>query len=144
VSQLDSQIEMIINELGVKVEEKEHLDADGHYIACMNTIAIKANLSEHRRRKTLLHELGHATKHHNNYRLYNLAFALHSKMENEAEEFMIEKMIEARFNDPEFDPSAFNVINFLESHQIDLNYEHVVKEFMLRYSPSVEKSYVFF
>lgn len=38
---MDSQIEMIINELGVKVEERENLDADGHYVACMNTIVIK-------------------------------------------------------------------------------------------------------
>lgn len=49
MSHLDSQIEMIINELGVKVEERENLDADGHYVACMNTIVIKANLSKYRR-----------------------------------------------------------------------------------------------
>ena len=66
MSHLDSQIEMIINELGVKVEERENLDADGHYVACMNTIVIKANLSKYRRQRTLLHELGHASKHHDN------------------------------------------------------------------------------
>lgn len=80
MSHLDSQIEMIINELGVKVEERENLDADGHYVAYMNTIVIKANLSKYRRQRTLLHELGHASKHHDNYSLYNLAFSLHSKM----------------------------------------------------------------
>lgn len=141
---MDSQIEMMLNELGVKVEEREHLDADGHYVACMNTIVIKANLSKYRRQRTLLHELGHASKHHDNYYLYNLAFSLHSKMENEAEEYMIKKMLEVRFNDPDFEPSSFNYMNFIESYEIEAKYAVIVKEFMTHYLVGESASDIFF
>ena len=52
------QIEMIVKELGVIILEKEDLDADGHYIASINTIVLKGSLDEWNKRKTLLHELG--------------------------------------------------------------------------------------
>ena len=113
---MDSQIEMIINELGVKVEERENLDADGHFVACMNTIVIKANLSNYRRQRTLLHELGHASKHHDNYFLYNLAFSLHSKMEYEADRFMIEKLLDRYIAKSELEPHNINYMKFIEDN----------------------------
>ncbi|HDT8053766.1 TPA: ImmA/IrrE family metallo-endopeptidase, partial [Enterococcus faecalis] len=53
---LRKQIEMIVKELGVIILEKEDLDADGHYIASINTIVLKDSLDEWNKRKTLLHE----------------------------------------------------------------------------------------
>lgn len=130
MSQLDSQIEMMINELGVKVEEKEHLDADGHYIACMNTIVIKANLSKYRRQRTLLHELGHASKHHDNYFLYNLAFSLHSKMEYEADCFMIENMLDSYIAKSELEPNNINYMRFIEDNNLSIRFEPLVKKLL--------------
>lgn len=130
MSQLDSQIEMIINELGVKVEERENLDADGHYVACMNTIVIKANLSKYRRQKTLLHELGHASKHHDNYFLYNLAFSLHSKMEYEADRFMIEKLLDRYIAKSELEPHNINYMKFIEDNNLSIRFEPLVKELL--------------
>lgn len=141
---LDDKIKMMIDELGIHVQYWPKLDANGHYIARINTIVIDDRLPLHSKVMTLLHELGHASKHQNNYELYNLAFSLHSKMENEAEEFMIEKMIELRVDDPEFNPATFNAVNFLESNEMDLKYESVVKEFMTSYFISNSLEHIFF
>lgn len=140
---LDLSIEEIVKELGVIVTYDE-IEKSAYFLASFNLIVVNCKLSSFQKKIALLHELGHACKHKNNYVLYKKTFSLHSKMEKEAEEFMIEKMIEARFNDPEFELSTFSVTNFLESYQIDYNYEPIVKEFMTRYFTSVEMNPIFF
>lgn len=141
---IDNEVNEIINELGVTVIETPELDSDAKYIAVMDTIDLDSRLSERIKLLRLLHELGHAAKHKNNYLLYKKSFALHSKMENEAEEFMIEKMLEAKLNDPDFEPSSFNYINFLESYDIETRYEPVVKEFMMKYLVGFSTDNIFF
>ena len=141
---MDAKINDIISQLNVSVVYKEKMDADGHYIAAINTIALSSTLSERKEKTTLLHELGHAAKHMKNYELYNLTFSLRSKMEQEAEEFMIEQMIETRLYDPDFSPEAFNSINFLESYDLDFKYEPIVKNFMAQHIDDEQKGYLFF
>ncbi|MBD9712270.1 ImmA/IrrE family metallo-endopeptidase [Enterococcus faecium] len=121
---------MMLSELGVKVEERENLDADGHYVAYMNTIVIKANLSKYRRQRTLLHELGHASKHHDNYFLYNLAFSLHSKMEYEADRFMIENLLDSYIAKSELEPHNINYMKFIEDNNLSVRFEPLVKELL--------------
>lgn len=125
---MSHKIEQILEKLGVTVLEVPELDAHGHYIAAINTIVLHARLNERERTKALLHELGHAAKHKNNYELYNLAFSLHSKMEREAEEFMIEQMVEIYLHETDFNFDSFSAINFLENHDLDLKFEPIVKE----------------
>ena len=141
---LDNEVNEIIVELGVTIIEAPKLDADARYIPITNTIVIDARLSERVKLLRLLHELGHVAKHKNNYVLYRRSFALHSKMENEAEEFMIEKMLEVTLNNPEFDPGSFNYVNFLESYEIELRYEPFVKQFMTKYLVGPNSDYIFF
>lgn len=140
---MDTLITRIIYELGVSVRY-EPMKKDAYYIPSLNLIAINSNLPEAGQQKALLHELGHASQHHNNYNLYNLAFSLHTRMENEAEEFMIEKMIEVRSMDPDFNPATFNSVNFLESYDLDMKYEPVVKEFMTNYFVGSSMNTIFF
>lgn len=141
---MDRELNEIIETLGVDIIDVPELDADGKYIAAMNTIVLDGRLSERMRTIRLLHELGHACLHKNNYVLYKKTFALHSKMENEAEEYMIEKMLKARFNDPEFEPTSFNYMNFIESYEIETKYEPIVKEFMTRYLVGANANNIFF
>ncbi|MCO5478510.1 ImmA/IrrE family metallo-endopeptidase [Enterococcus gallinarum] len=141
---LDSEVNEIIDELGVTIKETPRLDSDAKYIAIMNTIVLDARLSDRVKLLRLLHELGHVAKHKNNYVLYKRTFALHSKMENEAEEFMIEKMLEVTINNPEFDPDSFNYVNFLESYEIELRYEPFVKQFMAKYLVGANSDSIFF
>lgn len=144
VLDIDNELNEIIDELDVTIIETPELDSDAKYIAVMNTIVLDSRLSERIKLLRLLHELGHAAKHKNNYMLYKRTYALHSKMENEAEEFMIEKMLEAKLNEPDFDPSSFNYINFLESYEIETRYEPVVKEFMTKYLVGFNTDNIFF
>ncbi|AUB52191.1 ImmA/IrrE family metallo-endopeptidase [Enterococcus mundtii] len=141
---MDAKINDIISQLNVSVvyvEKAEQMDADGHYLAAINTIVLDSSLSERKEKVTLLHELGHAAKHMKNYELYNLTFSLRSKMEQEAEEFMIKQMIETRLHDPDFSPEAFNTINFLESYDLDIRYETIVKKFMTQHINEEQLSY---
>ena len=127
------KINEIIDQLGVNIEEHAGLDADGHYIAMINTIVLDAQLAGLKRTLVLLHELGHACLHHNNHELYNLTASMHCKMETEADLFMINRIMERRFNDSDFDPDSFNYMNFLESYELNPNYESVVKELVKSY-----------
>ena len=93
-----------------------------------NIILINSNQNEFYQTKAILHELGHAAKHKGEMELYNLAFSLHSKMENEAEEFMIENLIKhyAEYTDQD----NANWLKFMEDYEIEPKYEFVVKEMM--------------
>lgn len=128
---LESQINMIINELGVNIIEKEFLDANGHYIAEINTIIVKSSLSNWDKEKTILHELGHACKHYKDYYLYNLAFSLHSKMEYEADCYMIEKLLDRYLISTNMELSEVNYMKFIEDTNIDPCYESIVKSMLV-------------
>lgn len=142
--QLDTCIKEIIKELGVGVKYSSEVKKDAYYFASINLIVINSKIPEIAQKLGLLHELGHACKDQENYALYNTTYALHSKMEKDAEEFMIEKMIEVRTEDPDFNPTTFNSVNFLESYDLDLKYEPVVKEFMTHYFVSRDMNTIFF
>lgn len=122
---------MIIDELGIDIMERECLDANGHFIAEINAIVIRSNLSHWERTKTLLHELGHACKHHKDYYLYNIAFSLHSKMEYEADCYMIEKLLDNYLLETELDPQQVNYMKFIEDTNLDPCYESLVKNMLL-------------
>lgn len=134
---MESQINMIINELGVNIIEKEFLDANGHYIAEINAIVVKSSLSNWDKEKTILHELGHACKHHKDYYLYNLAFSLHSKMEYEADCYMIEKLLDRYLISTNMELSEVNYMKFIEDTNINPCYESIVKSML------VERMYLY-
>ncbi|WHA08829.1 ImmA/IrrE family metallo-endopeptidase [Enterococcus montenegrensis] len=141
---LDNLIKKIIEILQVTVVYDNELTKNAYCFPNLNLIVINSCNPEWEQQKDLLHELGHLAKQRNNYKLYNLAYSLRSQMENEAEEFMIEKMLEAKLNDPDFEPSSFNYINFLESYEIETRYEPVVKEFMTKYLVGLKADNIFF
>lgn len=130
---MDSRIKQIADELYVTIFCDASLSKKAHYIATQNIIIVNGDLSEFETQKAILHELGHAAKHRENYAMYNLAHSLHSKMENEAEEFMIEQMIEIKLQNLDFNSTMFNCVNFLENLNLDLKYEEFVKQFMTNY-----------
>lgn len=128
-----SYVREIIKELNVNIEKSFYLDGDGHYISNVNTIVLNANLDEHNELIVLLHELGHAAKHQENYLLYNTIFSHHSKMECQADEYMIKHLLELYLDNPEVSPTSINAIAFLEMHDLDLSYERYVKELINKY-----------
>lgn len=90
---LENKIKKIINELGVKVIYDERLEDEGHYIPFLNIIVINNKLLEFDQKKALLHELGHACKHKEEYVLYKTTYTYLSKMESEANNYMISELI---------------------------------------------------
>ena len=130
---MNRKIKKIIDQLGVSIEEHPTLDAEGHYFPAINAIVLDAKLTGMKRTLILLHELGHACLHHDERELYNLTASMHLKMETEADLFMINKIIEHRFNDSDFEPDSFNYMNFLESYDLNPNYESAVKEMIEDY-----------
>lgn len=134
---MDKRIQQIIDSLEVNIIYNADLEKTAYYISKIDTILVNSSKPIMEQQKSLLHELGHACKQKNDDVLYNQTFALHSKMENEAEEYMIQKMIEVRFTDPDFEVSTFNVCNFLDSYEIDYCYADLVKGFMTKYLSTI-------
>lgn len=110
------RLKNIIEELRVKIVYEDCLEVNGHYIATINTIVINNNLNDYQKSKVLLHELGHAAMHQDNYRLYKLTFALHSKIENQADNYMIDSFIEENDN-------QFNYSMIMEEFSIGIGYD---------------------
>ncbi|MDT2662186.1 ImmA/IrrE family metallo-endopeptidase [Enterococcus hulanensis] len=130
---MDREISELIKELGVDIIYVPELDSGGKYIAAINTIVIDSRLSERDKRRVLLHELGHAAKHQNNFELYNCAYSLHSKMENEANEFMLDSLVQSYIRTVDLDGKYLNYMKFIEDNEIDTRYEFVVKELFTKY-----------
>nr|WP_242704559.1 ImmA/IrrE family metallo-endopeptidase [Enterococcus sp. 665A] len=130
---MDSRIKKIVDTLKVAILYRGGMDKPGHYIAAINTIVLKEGLTEQDEMRVLLHELGHASKHHKNYYLYNLTFSLRSKMESEAEQYMIKTMLDQYLSAPDIDVLHFNYMKFIENNELDPKYEYVVREMVLDY-----------
>lgn len=128
---MDSAVKRIINELEVVVRKDSTLKKDAYYFPSINMIVINSRLSEFEQLKSLLHELGHACKHHKDYFLYNIAFSLHSKMEHEADCYMIEKLLDDYLLKTELDPHQVNYMKFIEDTNLDPCYESLVKNMLL-------------
>lgn len=79
---LNSHIRYLIEKLEVTIIYGDGFNSAGMYFEEENIILINSNQNDFYKAKTLLHELGHAAKHKGEMSLYNLAFSLHSKMEN--------------------------------------------------------------
>lgn len=130
---LDSRITRIVKELDVTIVYRYDIDKPGYYIPVLNTIILYSGLNELEEACVLLHELGHAAEHQKNYILYNQTAALHSKMETEAEHFMVKKVLDFYLEDPTLQPENFNAIRFLENNDLSLEHEFYVKEVLASY-----------
>ncbi|HHU4025880.1 ImmA/IrrE family metallo-endopeptidase [Enterococcus faecalis] len=123
---LDKQIEEIVKILGTTVIYDE-IENNAYYMTRFNLIVVNVKLSEFEQKKALLHELGHACEHQENYHLYKTAYALRSKMEYEADCFMVEKLLDEYLNSTGIAPERINYMKFIEDAKIDARYEDWVK-----------------
>lgn len=130
---MDKRIKEIIEELKVTIIYDSNIDDNGHYIAAYNLVVLCSTLNEYEMTKTLLHELGHAAKHQQNESLYCATFVMHSKMENEAEEFMIKHLVRQYMELPEANPSAVNYMDFIEKNAINMSLAPIVREAFLEF-----------
>lgn len=113
---MDKKVATLIRKLNVTVIYDEGLEMEGSYLPTLNLIVINDNLDDFRKLKALLHELGHACEHKDNYELYKVTYALKSKMEFEADEFMIDAIIEEH-------EGVYNYSQLIEAFDIGLGYD---------------------
>ncbi|MGY3767091.1 ImmA/IrrE family metallo-endopeptidase [Vagococcus vulneris] len=116
-----------LNVRGIKVIFLE-LDKHGYCVPQRNIIIINQNLNETDQLKVLFHELGHFN-HIDYIELYKHTI-YHSKMENEAECYAIQSLLEHHMLINDLEPGRVNYINFLESYNLDLKYAYVVKRIL--------------
>lgn len=125
---MDSSVRHIINSLNIDIIYTSDFDKIAYFIPFIDTIVINSNVSIDQQEKALLHELGHACRHKGEYALYKQTFVLHSKMEYEADCFMIDELLKKYIKESNLNPREINRISFLESCNIDSSYEPVVQE----------------
>lgn len=130
---MDSKIRDLVKSLGITVVYDGTLEKDAYYMPKFDIVVVNNNLSEFDQKKALLHELKHAASHKNEIELYNIAFSLHSKMEYQAECFMVVELLDDYIQKTGLEPSQVNRITFLESCNIDTRFENFVHNRLSQY-----------
>lgn len=124
ICMFDSRIKDLIAGLNVEIKYSSQLDVEGTYLASLNWIIINSNLSEAKQYEVLLHELGHAALQRGETELYHATYALHAKMEADANKFMLKEEVESYL--AEHGKDGFSAVKFLERYNLPLNYERIV------------------
>ncbi len=124
-------VKSALSENGIEVILAD-IDSKGFYLPEYKTIFLNQNLSEMEQRKVLLHEARHALDHNELVSLYQQA-VFHSKMEYEANKFMIKKLLKEYVQNSFVHLSEFNYMTFMQIYGIDLYYEEYVRQLIVHY-----------
>ncbi|MCC9082673.1 ImmA/IrrE family metallo-endopeptidase [Enterococcus faecium] len=98
----------------------------------MRTIFINQNLVEMERNKVLLHESRHALSHNELIALYSKS-VFHSKMEDEANRFMIEVLLQDYMNLFALAVDQINYMKFMDYYGIDYDCEEYIKKLLVNH-----------
>lgn len=108
------EIRTLLKAHGISIEITD-IDSHGFYVPSQKTIFVNQNLNEDEQKEVILHEACHALDHDEFAALYNKP-VFRSKMENEADMFMINFLIKE--ND-----GYFNYSNVLEEFNLGLGWQ---------------------
>lgn len=125
-------IKRIIGELGVVVIVGK-LDNPGYYDPVHNAIFVNEGLDELQHEIVLVHELGHAALQQSEYELYDATINMKSKMEYEANYFMIEWLFDKYVKVTDIDPEDVNAFEFMRQNDIPSKDEYMVREIIANY-----------
>lgn len=104
-------VELVIMEMGKK----------GYYVAAWRKIFVNQNLPEEEMKRVVVHELKHAIDHEDYLILYK-NFVDHSKMENEANTFMVNYIIDEH-------DGYYNFSQVIDEFGIGMGYDSNYKRF---------------
>ena len=113
---MDEQISKLIKKLGVKVFYDDYLEDDGKYVPILDIIMINNLLDDFSKKRALLHELGHVCEDKDYYDLYKTTYALISKTEWQANNYMIRYIIDE--ND-----GYYNYSQLIEEFDLGMGYD---------------------
>ncbi|MBK4758977.1 hypothetical protein CU024_2485 [Enterococcus faecium] len=127
-------VEDLLKENGIDVEIT-NIGSEGFYLPELRTIFINENLVEIERNKVLLHESRHALGHNELIALYSKS-VFHSKMEDEANRFMIEVLLQDYMNLFALAVDQINYMKFMDFYGIDYDCEEYIKKLLVNYVTS--------
>ncbi|MGM0238475.1 ImmA/IrrE family metallo-endopeptidase [Enterococcus sp. AZ103] len=130
---MDKEIDDLVRQLNTKIVYDNSLDKVAHNIILFNIIVVNDSYTLFEQQKAILHELGHTALHRNDYKSYKEAFSLHSAMEHEANEYMVRKVLDKYICETELEPRQVNRIQFIESCDLDPNFEDMVQSLLIEY-----------
>lgn len=109
-----------LKELGVQLVIKE-IEKNGYYVAAWKTIFVNQNLPEVEMKRVIVHELKHVLDHEDYLVLYK-NFVNHSKMEHEANTFMVNYIINEH-------DGYYNFSQVMDEFGIGMGYDSKYKRF---------------
>lgn len=108
------EIRQLLKANGIHIEISD-IESDGFYVCSIKTIFVNCKLSDSSQKDVILHEAFHALNHNEFAALYNSPI-FHSKMENEADVFMINYLIKES-------DGLFNYSNVIEEYNLGLGWQ---------------------
>ena len=130
---MDKEIDDLVRQLNTKIVYDNSMDKVAHNIILFNIIVVNNSFPIVEQQKAILHELGHTALHKNDYKSYKEAFSLHSKMESKANEYMVRKVLDKYICETDLEPRQVNRIRFIESCNLDPNFEDMVQSLLVEY-----------
>ncbi|MDT2493404.1 ImmA/IrrE family metallo-endopeptidase [Enterococcus avium] len=109
------------------------LDSPGFYISEISTMFVSSYLNDFEAIKVILHEAGHGVLHDDLQEIYKMS-EFHSKMEYEADYFMMVELVKIYIYLADIDINQFNYMQFMEQSELDLRYQDQVKQIAYEYA----------
>lgn len=109
------------------------IDRTGYYSPALNAIFINENLDELQHEVVLIHELGHAALQRGEWELYDATINMKSKMEYEANYFMVEWLFDDYMKVTDIEPEDINIFDFMRQNDIPSKDEYMVREIIANY-----------
>ncbi|MEQ7298044.1 ImmA/IrrE family metallo-endopeptidase [Enterococcus avium] len=109
------------------------LDSPGFYISEIRTMFVSSYLNDFDAIKVILHEAGHGVLHDDLQEIYKIS-KFHSKMEYEADYFMMVELVKIYIYLADIDINQFNYMQFMEQSELDLRYQDQVKQIAYEYA----------
>lgn len=129
------EVEALLEKYGITLEFID-LEIPGCYISDIKTMFVSEALNNFETIKVILHEAGHGVLHDDLEEIYKMN-GFHSKMEYQADCFMITELVRIYISLIDIDIQEFNYIQFIEQNELDFAYEDLIKQVASDYAQQV-------
>lgn len=130
---MDGSIKYLLRTYNAILEFGDDLEEDGFVCKLPDgryVVIVKSNLSDEQIKQVILHELGHVRCDDGVPGSYADYRVPHSKMEHQANIFMLRELLHQYILTNNADPEDINCVAFLESEQLPLSLEDSVKQIL--------------
>lgn len=120
---MNFHVENYLKNHNIHIEYSSRVDFDAKMFDIPKgpVIIVNSTLSEGKQELAILHELGHDIYDKDTCGSYKSNDKVHTKMEVDANKFMLRETLNVYSSENNVDPQDINSIKFLESHDLNLN-----------------------